>query len=184
MQLGNLAQILIRRWKLEHKTFVLRGRIATDFVIQRNRADIKKNGLADSLAEMLVHPVFEIYLFVCCRDAPGDVEAGRDFALENAAAELRERCGSSGVVSRGEGVERAPYDCIIKLAIRVEGAVGEKPHQGVVRIKSADGTVVFKFEGELVEEGAQERLHCPGGFMEVDVLAQVVAGKQEFLRGG
>ena len=163
---------------------MLRFRIAADFVIQRNGADIKEDGLADSLAEMLVHTAFEIYLFGCACDESGDVEAGGDLALEDAAAELRERCGGSGVVSRGEGVERAPYDCIVKSAVGVEGVVGEKPHQGMVRIKPVNGPVVFEFEGELVEEGAQERLHCPGGFVEVDILVQIVAGKQEFLRGG
>ena len=169
---------------MEHEAFVLRVRIAADLVIQRDGADIEEDGLADSISETLVHLVFEIYLLVCGRDAPGDVETGGHLALKDAAAELRKRCGCSGIASQGEGVEHAPYDRIVELAVGIESAFGEKPHQRMARINPVNGAVVFELKGELVEEGAQERLHRPGGFVEVDVLAQVIAGKQEFLRGG
>lgn len=163
---------------------MLRVYVATDLLIQRDGADIEEDGFTDSITETLPHFVFEIYLLVCGRDTPGDVETGGDFALENAVAELRKRSGCSGVVSQGKGAEHAPYNRIVELAIGVEGALREKPNQRMVRIDPADGAVVFELKGKVVEESAQERLHCPGGFVEVDIFAQIVAGEQEFLRGG
>lgn len=181
MQFGDLKKL--PAWQLEHEAFVLRVEVAADFLVQRDGAHIEENGLADAFAETLVHFIFEISLPLCLSDSSCDIETGGNFALKDSATELRERCGCACIVSRCECVEHPPYDRVVESAVGVESAIGEKPHQRVMRIESVNITVVFELKRELVEKGAQEGLHRFGGFVKVDVLVQVVARQQKLLRG-